>query len=536
MTTSFVDSCYFNANNSGTGDFSVANNVTGWLTPAQANCANGATYRYRAATSDQSEWESGLGTYYTANTTLDRTTITASSASNTRVSFSSNPKVALTMGAEDFQPTLGYTPVNKAGDTISGTLQVNNYLTINGTNATPRALYFDTEGALRWQLSTDTIGETGNNIGSNFIISCYDDSGNWISNPIYIQRNTGETVFNDTVSVANSLTVSGTLTISEAAPVISMNKTTVTDTNIIQGLSNGVGRWGMYFGDGSTESGNNTGSNFSIVSYADDGSYLATPIGIGRDSPQVNFGGNIWTVSNITANGSVGSFNNMYITPPGNTTAAFSFNFTGANTANPKGKIWSYVNGNTRWALILGNSTAESGNNVGSDFSINRYDDSGNDIDSPIIINRDNGVVSFSNNITAYGGVYDSNTSNRVYSAANPPPSPSFTTGTTTPTITEFSNATCFVDYTIVGNRILFNGEIYLSNVNSTSSIYYISIPLPFTPIQHSTVQGILLNNTTSLCGLANTDGNAYLYRYDNGAITGANSYDIIFSGNYRQT
>jgi hypothetical protein len=57
--------------------------------------------------------------------------------------------------------------------------------------------------------------------------------------------------------------------------------------------------------------------------------------------------------------------------------------------------VTAYVGGNARWSIVLGNSTAETGSNVGSDFQLNRFSDTGAVIDSPLIINRKTGVVYF---------------------------------------------------------------------------------------------------------------------------------------------
>jgi hypothetical protein len=46
-----------------------------------------------------------------------------------------------------------------------------------------------------------------------------------------------------------------------------------------------------------------------------------------------------------------------------------------------------------RWMMEIGDSSAESGGNVGSDFSINRYNDAGAFIATPFKINRSNGQV-----------------------------------------------------------------------------------------------------------------------------------------------
>jgi hypothetical protein len=101
MTISFVDVCRFTPTTGGTGDFVVSAATTGYLTPANAGAANGATYRYRAESADLSQWEVGFGTYTSGTTTLARTTILKSSNANAKVNFGAAPAVALVYLAED---------------------------------------------------------------------------------------------------------------------------------------------------------------------------------------------------------------------------------------------------------------------------------------------------------------------------------------------------------------------------------------------------------------------------------------------------
>jgi hypothetical protein len=53
-----------------------------------------------------------------------------------------------------------------------------------------------------------------------------------------------------------------------------------------------------------------------------------------------------------------------------------------------------------RWQLILGNNAAEGGSNAGSDFVINRFNDAGTIIDSPLAINRATGQATFNGTVT----------------------------------------------------------------------------------------------------------------------------------------
>ncbi len=66
----FLDICRFTAASSGTGDFVVNTAVTGYQTPTSAGAVNGKVYRYRAESSDLTEWEGGYGAYTSGTTTL----------------------------------------------------------------------------------------------------------------------------------------------------------------------------------------------------------------------------------------------------------------------------------------------------------------------------------------------------------------------------------------------------------------------------------------------------------------------------------
>jgi hypothetical protein len=65
--------------------------------------------------------------------------------------------------------------------------------------------------------------------------------------------------------------------------------------------------------------------------------------------------------------------------------------------------ITGQLNGLNRWSLSLGNSTAESAA-AGSDWAVNRYNDAGVYVDSPLIIQRLNSQANFSGNLYACGG------------------------------------------------------------------------------------------------------------------------------------
>ena len=71
----------------------------------------------------------------------------------------------------------------------------------------------------------------------------------------------------------------------------------------------------------------------------------------------------------------------------------------------PAGSNGNQIDGATaglsRWALLLGDATAESGGNAGSHFSINRFDDSGSYLGTPLSINRTTGNVAIAQQLIA---------------------------------------------------------------------------------------------------------------------------------------
>lgn len=98
---SFVNGCVFTAASAGTGSFVVSAAATGWQTPAQASAVNGATYRYRAWSIDNTEWEIGTGVYTSGTVTLTRALIDSSSNAGSAVNFTLAPMVALVDLAAD---------------------------------------------------------------------------------------------------------------------------------------------------------------------------------------------------------------------------------------------------------------------------------------------------------------------------------------------------------------------------------------------------------------------------------------------------
>jgi hypothetical protein len=129
----------------------------------------------------------------------------------------------------------------------------------------------------------------------------------------------------------------------------------------------------------------------------------------------VGTGGNMNLQINTAAAGDWSTYNNnLYVTPTGNAT------FTSSVTIAPPAGSWptiilqksgaadasslyGYKGANPRWQMTLGNQSAESTGNLGSDFGLYRFTDAGAYIDSPFTINRANGGVQLGGNVAING-------------------------------------------------------------------------------------------------------------------------------------
>lgn len=173
--------------------------------------------------------------------------------------------------------------------------------------------------------------------------------------------------------------VAGTASLQVNAPNgpanITLNSSQGQFRNIV-GQTSGSLRWTMALGDNSAESGSNAGSNFTLTSLSDDLSTISTPFSISRAATYVYLNGK----------GAA-----PIVETPSGGHATLRMNKAPGATLN---NISSFTNGKSRWDLTLGDTNAESGSDVGSNFVITRYNDAGMSIDSPLLINRANGTVS----------------------------------------------------------------------------------------------------------------------------------------------
>jgi hypothetical protein len=167
-------------------------------------------------------------------------------------------------------------------------------------------------------------------------------------------------------------TLTGALTIAPASgnSTLTLNSAAGNNRNIL-GQTAGVSRWSIVAGNFTAEGGSNAGSDFQINRFNDAGSVIDTPLTINRASATATFAGSVISQA-----------------PGGN-------GFLVSTAAGQNRSFFGQTNSVTRWALIMGNTTAEGGSNAGSDFSLSRYADNGSFLGFPITAVRSTGVVTF---------------------------------------------------------------------------------------------------------------------------------------------
>jgi hypothetical protein len=306
------------------------------------------------------------------------------------------------------------------GGTITGSLTVNQVLTVQGPNSLvlnapinqQRSIMSMTSNIARWLLTLgDGTSEDASNHGANFSLSGYGITGAFLGNWLTIARADGSTVFGGGVTMNQGLSVNSLFALQGPGmfylpggtagqmlatdgdgllswqtppgaggpflPLIGGTLTGALNLNppvsgirYISGQTAGSLRWLINVGDSSAESGANAGSNFSLQSFTDAGAALGTPLSINRATGKVAF--------NLQAG--AGNPNFPHIDGP----AGISRQIAGSTS------------GGDRWGIALGNSVPESGGNAGSDLAIARFDDAGAYIDDPLYISRATGVPTFS--------------------------------------------------------------------------------------------------------------------------------------------
>ena len=250
---------------------------------------------------------------------------------------------------------------------FSGTPGVNKaILAVNKlSSGTSAAIQGMNAGVVRWQLALgDVTAEGGVQTGSDFRVQRYNNAGNLIDVPLWIERSTGK------------VTLTGTPAVN--TPILAINKAIGGVAASIQGQTATVPRWQMSLGDGAVEGGANSGSDFRLQRYSDAGALIDVPIWVRRNTGVTTFTGSPPTqtpiiVVNKTASGQAAGIQGQLLTSP-------------------------------RWQVNLGDGDAEVGGNAGSNFRIHRHGDDGAFISSAFYLIRANAEAYFFANVYKPGG------------------------------------------------------------------------------------------------------------------------------------
>jgi hypothetical protein len=229
------------------------------------------------------------------------------------------------------------------------------------TGATP-----PTAAMERWQVGLNAAAETGANAGSDFTIDRFSDAGGLLGSPFSIVRSTGN------VSIAQSLNVGGTIYGTTTVGVTGLFSSGGA-ANAFKGMqiySGGNLQWNIV-ATNATGSGN-VGGDFQITASDDNGVYLHTPLQITRSTGLVTIGNNMSVAGLVSVTGPNASAKGMQL----------------------------QTNNSPRWNVIAV-QFSETGGNVGSDFFIQRFDDSGAYLGAPLTITRSNGIANFAQPLTA---------------------------------------------------------------------------------------------------------------------------------------
>lgn len=102
-----IDVCRFTPTAGGTTDWTYSAAVTGYQSPTAAGAVDGKIYRYRAESSDLTQWEVGYGAYTASSGVFARTTVLFNSSGTTsKINFSAAPTVGIVLLAEDLREQL----------------------------------------------------------------------------------------------------------------------------------------------------------------------------------------------------------------------------------------------------------------------------------------------------------------------------------------------------------------------------------------------------------------------------------------------
>ncbi|MDB5358839.1 MAG: hypothetical protein JWO51_136 [Rhodospirillales bacterium] len=154
-------------------------------------------------------------------------------------------------------------------------------------------------------------------------------------------------------------------------------------------LTGGATRW-QFGGNSTAESGANAGTDFTISNYSDAGAPLGTPLMITRSNGNIVLANSLMVGSTIIGSSSIHS------------TLATGPQIYIDNAAGNYKDFGVLSGGVTRWQFG-GSNAAESGSNVGTDFTIYNYNDAGTLLGTALTISRASETATFGGFVLAPG-------------------------------------------------------------------------------------------------------------------------------------
>lgn len=396
-----------------------------------------------------------------ANAAISATLANSGVGAGTFTKVTVDTKGRVTSGSSitssDVTTGLGFTPASKGGDTLTGSLAVavanaSFYLQKTGTGQVARLNGY-LNGLPRWIVDLgDDTAEAGSNTGSNLRVGRFDDAGTYQGEILTGSRANGLVTVWQGLSVpattASTSTTTGALTVSGGvgiAGALYVGAATTVTTLLTSGSGNanspavrvginGIGLFRTGNDLGLTTAG---GEGLRIISVTNAVIRLEAVGAATGGTPILRANGTDVNINlRLDAKGAgeivAGAAINLPADPTSALHAATKQYVDAASGGGPKvvktgdtmtgdltiakispvlylqkaasGQV-SRVAGNTgsslRWAMDLGDDTAESGSNAGSNFRIVRCSDAGAGIDVPFFISRADGRVSLVGDPTA---------------------------------------------------------------------------------------------------------------------------------------
>ena len=328
-----------------------------------------------------------------------------------------------------------------SGGTVTGSLTVNQVLTVQGPNSlvlnaplnNPRAILAQAAGITRWLLNLgDQTNEGLNNVGANFSLQAYSTTGVSLGTWLTIARADGATVFNGTgITVNGGLAVNGLLAVNSlgnfylpggsAGQFLSTNGSGLLSWATPSGGGGGIpeaptdgrqyGRqstaWTPIVGGGAsigdTAPANPVvgqlwwdsvhGQMYVWFTDANSSQWVPTTNQMGGGYLPLTGGsltGNLTVTSAGPQINVCGTGASPQTIPPQLGATQIALNKAASGLGNT---IMATTNGSLRWQMVMGNTIAESGSNAGSDFGIVNFTDTGAALITPLQIIRATGAV-----------------------------------------------------------------------------------------------------------------------------------------------